>query len=78
MTKHETQPPLATMPAALDTAQAALYVGLAPKTLGNLRTIGGGPRYVKYGRRAVRYLRADLDMWMEAKRIGSTSERAAA
>jgi predicted DNA-binding transcriptional regulator AlpA len=58
---------------ALDTPQAALYTGLAEKTLEGLRCRGGGPRFVRYGRKAVRYLVADLDEWMNARAVSSTS-----
>jgi predicted DNA-binding transcriptional regulator AlpA len=39
-----------------------------------LRSKGGGPRYVRYGRKAVRYLIADLDAWMAERTVSSTSE----
>jgi predicted DNA-binding transcriptional regulator AlpA len=63
---------------ALNTDQAAAYCGLAAATMEGLRCKGGGPRYVRYGRKAVRYLVADLDDWMADRTIGSTSEQAAA
>lgn len=63
---------------ALNTAQASAYLGLAEKTLEGLRTRGGGPRFVKYGRKAVRYLKPDLDTFMAERTVGSTSERVAA
>lgn len=66
------------IPAALNTAQASTYLGLAHKTLESLRSRGGGPRFVKYGRKAVRYLKHDLDAYMAARSVNSTSERAAA
>jgi predicted DNA-binding transcriptional regulator AlpA len=62
--------------AALNTEQAALYTGLAPATLEGLRCKGGGPRFVRYGRKAVRYLTADLDAWMARLTVSSTSEAA--
>ena len=63
---------------AFNTDQAAAYTGLAPATLERLRCTGGGPRFVRYGRKAVRYLRGDLDAFMAARTIGSTSEAVAA
>ena len=66
------------LPAALNTPQAAIYTGLAEKTLEGLRCRGGGPRFVRYGRKAVRYLIRDLDEWMSARVVGSTSEAIAA
>ena len=62
---------------ALDTAQAAAYTGLAQSTLEKLRCIGGGPRFVRYGRRAVRYLKVDVDQWLAARTFENTSEAAA-
>lgn len=61
---------------ALDTKQAALYTGLAVATLETLRTRGGGPRFVKYSRNRVAYRQPDLDAWMAARTIASTSEAA--
>jgi predicted DNA-binding transcriptional regulator AlpA len=63
---------------ALNTAQAAAYTGLAEKTLETLRSRGGGPRAIRYGRKAVRYLVRDLDAWMEDRAVFSTSQQAAA
>lgn len=75
-------PPHGNLPAglapALDTGQAAAYTGLAVATMEGLRSKGGGPRFVRYGRKAVRYLIADLDAWMAARTVASTSERVAA
>ena len=63
---------------AFNTEQASAYTGLASATLEKLRCTGGGPRFVRYGRKAVRYLRADLDDFMAARTVGSTSEQMAA
>lgn len=62
---------------ALDTPQAASFTGLAVATLETLRSRGGGPRFVKYGRGAVRYRVDDLNDWMTARAVESTSELAA-
>lgn len=61
---------------SLNTKQAALYTGLAEATLETIRTRGGGPRFVKYGRNRVAYRQADLDDWMAARTVASTSEAA--
>lgn len=63
---------------ALNTEQASIYTGLATATLEGLRCRGNGPRFVRYGRKAVRYLMRDLDEWMAARTVGSTSEPIAA
>ena len=74
--------PVSNLPAgcdpALNTSQASEYTGLAEATLEGLRTRGGGPRFVRYGRKAVRYLKSDLDEYMAARAVYSTSERVAA
>ena len=74
--------PVATLPdgvpPALNTEQASIYTGLAAATLEGLRCRGGGPRFVRYGRKAVRYLVRDLDEWMAARTVDSTSETIAA
>ncbi len=57
----------------LNTEQAALVVGLAPKTLARYRVTGAGPVYHLLGRR-VRYLREDLDAWVRKRRRKSTSD----
>lgn len=58
---------------ALDTKQAALYTGLAAATLETMRNRGGGPRYLKYSRNKVAYRIHDLDEWMNARALASTS-----
>jgi hypothetical protein len=55
----------------LERADAAEYLtaqGLrvSKNTLQKWATTGGGPRYRRFGLRAV-YTRSDLDMWAEAK-----------
>lgn len=57
----------------LNTAQAAHYVGLSPRTLEKMRTAGGGPRFRKHGR-YVRYHIEDLDEWSAEHLKTSTSE----
>ena len=47
----------------LDTAGAAKYLGVAPKTLTNWRAELCGPSYVKFST-TVRYRRADLDEYI--------------
>lgn len=57
----------------LRTAEAADYCGSSASTFEKLRLVGGGPRYVKLGRRVV-YDPADLDAWLAGHRRSSTSE----
>ena len=56
----------------LDTARAADHLGLSARTLEKWRTTGGGPLFVKLGRR-VAYRIADLDSWVAAQVRSSTS-----
>jgi predicted DNA-binding transcriptional regulator AlpA len=61
----------------LDTQQAAQFTKLSASTLTKLRLTGGGPRYLKLGRRVV-YARAALVDWMHRRERSSTSEAQAA
>ena len=54
-------------------ADAAAYVGLSVSTLNKLRVFGGGPAFLKLGRRVV-YDSRDLNDWLERSRRRSTSE----
>lgn len=56
-----------------DTERAAARLGLSPSTLEKLRVTGGGPAYLKLGRRVV-YEASDLDVWKAARRTLSTSQ----
>ena len=57
----------------LSTPEAASYCGSSASTFAKLRLYGGGPYYVKLGRRVV-YDRADLDQWLTSNRRASTSD----
>lgn len=67
----------------LTRTEAAAYVTslglpLARTTLQKMATVGGGPRYRRFGSRAV-YSRQDLDEWVRTKLgapVDSTSELA--
>lgn len=61
------------MGGALDTHAAAERTGLSGSTLRKLRLTGKGPRYIKLGR-AVRYRVSDLEAWLSARTLSSTSE----
>lgn len=58
----------------LRTEDAAAYVGLAAATLERMRLRGEGPTFVRLGCRAVGYDVADLDLWIEEQKRGSTSD----
>ena len=59
----------------MNAAMAAVFTGLAVATLANLRCLGGGPLYLKLGRKVV-YRRADLADWLGARRVANTAQAA--
>lgn len=59
----------------LNCEQAGAHLNLSPRTLEKLRTLGGGPRFRKLGRRIV-YKLADLDAWADSRTCESTSDAA--
>jgi hypothetical protein len=61
--------------APLDSAAAAVFTGLAAATLAKLRCLGGGPAFLKLGRKVV-YRRADLADWLSARRVANTTQAA--
>jgi excisionase family DNA binding protein len=56
-----------------NTSEAAKYLGVGASTLSKLRVFGGGPVFLKLGRRVV-YDRTDLDAWTQRRRRVSTSD----
>jgi excisionase family DNA binding protein len=58
----------------LDPVATASYLGVAKQTLARWRCEGGGPAFLKLGTR-IRYERADLDRWLDARRRRSTSDQ---
>ena len=65
----------ATTPAAvyLTCDEAGAHLKLSPRTLEKMRTIGGGPRFRKLGRR-VMYSLQDLEAWADSRTCESTSD----
>lgn len=51
----------------LTSIQAAKYLGISEGALRLRRSEGRGPRHFKAGERLIRYRRADLDLWIEAR-----------
>jgi excisionase family DNA binding protein len=47
--------------------KAAKYLGISEATIRLWRSQGIGPRHFKAGEKLVRYRRADLDAWIEAR-----------
>ena len=57
----------------LDTENAARFLGLSPKTLAIMRSIGNGPQFVKRGR--VFYFLDDFQAWIaERPRVRSAAQ----
>lgn len=63
--------------ALLTVEQAAEYLAVSCSYLNKLRVQGGGPVFCKLGR-GVRYRKSDLQAWVDAHRVNSTSEVLAA
>ena len=47
--------------------QAGRYLGISEASLRLWRSEGQGPRYFRAGEKLVRYRKADLDSWIEAR-----------
>lgn len=58
----------------LNTKEAAQYLSLAEKTLRNLRSRGGGPKFIRIFAGSVGYRVSDLDEWIENRQYHNTSE----
>ena len=58
----------------LDEKQAAALLNVSVKSLQGWRYRGGGPKFVKIGRRLVRYTMADLEAFVLARLRTSTSD----
>jgi len=54
---------------AVDEKEAANYISVSRRTMQNWRYRGGGPPYIRISHRCVRYLKVDLDAWLEERRI---------
>lgn len=57
----------------LDTNEAAAYLHISPRTLEGWRVRGGGPVFVKLGRRVL-YDEYDLEEFVDSARRESTSD----
>ena len=54
--------------------EAAAYLKISTSTLAKKRLYGDGPKFARWGK-AIRYRREDLDAYMAARLVHSTSER---
>ena len=55
---------------------AAAYLRVSKSYLDKLRVYGGGPKFLRFGKRKILYRKSDLDFWAAQHRFGSTSEYA--
>lgn len=58
----------------LSTEEAAKALGLSTRTLEGWRVTGGGPRFVRLSRRAVRYRPSELARFVETRELASTTD----
>ena len=58
----------------LNERDAAQYLGLSPNTLSTWRSRGGGPPFLRYSSRCIRYRTVDLDEWVAARLADNTAE----
>ncbi|MCX7356528.1 MAG: helix-turn-helix domain-containing protein [Alphaproteobacteria bacterium] len=61
----------------LRTSEAASYLRVTPRYLEKLRTLGGGPVFLRLGAAAIRYRKSALDQWCEQRARVSTSDQGA-
>ena len=54
-------------PSLLTPKKAASYLGVSDAALRLWRSEGKGPRFFRAGEKLIRYRRADLDFWIEAR-----------
>ena len=59
------------VPRYLTNIEAAAFLRLSPRTLEKQRSIGGGPRFHKFGRR-VMYALVDLEAWVAERSFETT------
>jgi predicted DNA-binding transcriptional regulator AlpA len=57
----------------LTTPEAASHLRVSKSYLDKLRVYGGGPEFIRLGKRKILYRMSDLDLWAGQRRFGSTS-----
>jgi excisionase family DNA binding protein len=58
----------------LTVAEAAKYLRVSKSFLDKSRVSGGGPEFIRIGKRKILYRTSALDFWANARRYSSTSE----
>jgi len=61
----------------MGTPEAASYVKLAAVTMERYRLTGEGPKFLRIGKKAIRYRLVDLDEWLASRVVASTSQEIA-
>jgi len=61
--------------ALVDEKRAARFLSVSRRTLRNWRSRGGGPKYVRYSQRCIRYRIKDLLAWADQRTLKSTSDQ---
>ena len=65
------------LPRTLTTKEAGRHLGISHRTLEHWRLVGGGPRFMKLGRR-VRYPISELEAFMDRPVFSNTAQARAA
>jgi excisionase family DNA binding protein len=60
--------------ALLIVEEAAGYLRVSKSYLDKLRVYGGGPKFLRPGKRKILYRKSDLDVWAAERTFTSTSE----
>jgi excisionase family DNA binding protein len=60
--------------ALLTPKEAAEHLRVSKSYLDKLRVYGGGPKFLRLGKRKILYRKSDLDRWATERCFGSTSE----
>jgi excisionase family DNA binding protein len=68
-----TQPVSAQTEEFFSPKQAAGYLRVSKSYLDKLRVYGGGPRFLRFGRKIL-YRKSELNVWAEQRSFSSTSE----
>ena len=63
------------MATLLTQREAALHLRLSERTLERLRVSGTGPKFGRLANRSIRYRQQDLDAYVAARVVASTSEK---
>ena len=58
----------------MTTSEAAAYLRVSKSYFDKLRVYGGGPNFLRFGKRRILYHVSDLDVWAAERCFTSTSE----